>query len=87
VAERLGLKAQHRLLAEAHRQGLLEPLYQWLEDHRLRFDAPVEPQGPEWPFVRAYHDGRKAEADALVKWINRTVTMDVSPDGAENTED
>lgn len=58
---------------------------QVLDDHMGLLSVPQEPEGPEWPYRRAFLDGRLHEATMLKKRILSLAYT--STDGSENTED
>ena len=74
------------LLRSARSQGFLDPIFNELEKRIGGAEAPVEPEGPEWPYKRAIQDGVAAGLIDFSKWLDVRSTIR-SPDGAENTED
>lgn len=74
-----------RRVKEAYQRGLLDPLFEVLDDHAARLGAPKEPEGPEWPYKRAFLDGRLNEVEAIRTRI--LALAHYSTDGSENTED
>ncbi len=79
------VREQSRRIREAYQLGLLDPVLEILDDHMGRTRAPKEPEGPEWPYRRAFLDGRMHEAESLRRWILGLANP--STDGSENTED
>ncbi len=83
--DRIETKELRRVIRSARAHGYLVPVFAELERLIGCAEAPLEPTGAEWPFVRARQDGK---LDALVKfesWLR--VVSNPSPDEAENTED
>lgn len=71
-------------LQMAHRQGALDLLLKYLREQVERSEAPMPPEGPDWPLKRAFEDGKLMQAGATYKWLMGRLKG--SPDGAENTE-
>lgn len=63
--------------------GLLEPLLEYLEIQIRVASRPLEPEGSDWPYSRAFRDGEASQAVKTLSWIEgRSHT---TPDGAQNT--
>lgn len=79
------MEARRRIqaLREAYKAGALDDLLAYLRNEIGRNDAPLEPEGPEWPYKRAYQDGKLNQAVATFRWLDGRLKE--SPDGAENT--
>jgi len=66
-------------------QGLLDPVLDYLDREIKRLMKPIEPQGAEWPYLRARQDGGVAIAEKLKQHL--ITRSKPAPDEAENTED
>lgn len=73
------------LMQQAAAQGLLEPLFDYLESELGRSILSLPVEGPEWPIKRAKMDGRASAFEDVMHWLKKTSKP--SPDGAQNTED
>ena len=71
--------------ASARQQGLLDPLLDFLRRERAGAAEAIRPTGPEWPYQRAFDDGKTYELDKILTWIENN--SKTSPDGAVNTEE
>jgi hypothetical protein len=87
MQDQVASKAQRdsRKLSEAKRLGLLEPLFDYLQRTLAQKQGGLEPTGPEWPYLRAFRDGEAKNAASTLAWLHSR--CNISPDGAQNTED
>lgn len=74
------IAANRDKMQQALRSGLMEPLLSYLERQQQEAAAPQRPRGPEYPFSRAFDDGRaSAFADVLSHILNYQVTSADGP--------
>jgi len=76
---------EQQALSRAKADGSLEPIFRYLESEIGLASKPEKPNGAEWPYKRAYRDGRMSLAEDLIQFINGRTSY--SPDVAQNTED
>ena len=78
-------KAVRRMLLSARQQGLLEPVFQYLEQRIGALSASISPESDNWLVRRSYADGGQHELEQLLMWLDGRSKP--SPDAAQNTED
>lgn len=83
--DRLKPQEVNRRLKAARNHGNLDPIFRWIEDEVAKREKPDEPQGPEWPYKRAYSDGFVDGLSRLYRWI--VARSEASADAPSNTED
>ena len=74
-----------KVLRLARVEGRLDPIFRYLSEQIGLTERPIAPEGPEWPYKRAWNDGNTAAFLKVYKWLEN-ITLP-SPDAAENTED